>query len=82
MSAVPQAERNKRAWLMGWKDGARGMMCLPRSAGQRDFYAEGHRHGAQALDRAHGTAKYLFDDGVEPATDPLGASEAGVAARR
>ena len=78
MSAVSQAERNKRAWLMGWKDGARGMMCLPRSVGQRDFYAEGHRHGAQALDRAHREAHTLFGE----ATTPSEASEAGVEARR
>jgi hypothetical protein len=66
MSGVPQADSNKRKWLSGWFDGVnqRKGLATSRPPEGRDFYEEGRRAGAIALDRAHKEAADLF--GMEP----------------
>lgn len=65
MSGVPEAERNKRQWLAGWHDGVNQRTRSPHARatlgqGERNFWEEGRRAGAIALDRAHREAADLF----------------------
>lgn len=65
MSAIPQSERNYRAWLRGWVDGANDKTKLPAPYSEETlikWYDEGRRRGAISRNNAVKEAQELFID--------------------